>query len=261
MWGRQNSKPSTNAGWGTQNKTGTTQNKTGTTQGKTGTGAGSNWLTNTGTNLGITATQTQNKQSVPATTNGINFEPTTVQIFVQEAGSEQPFAVHHIINYDIFKQYTIEELRYYDYLSHGFCKPPQQTGFGTGFGTSNQGTQFSYGQQQTAQPYPVSPWKKQYPDKTSTVPTSSQAQPYGAFPATQLSVSKTDFDVPDEAEANEIPVRRSFLGESLLKDNLSSSSTSATPGIYKSLIARRFQTAEKSRYSLFAIRSIEAGNN
>ena len=203
MWGSQN-KAGTSSLWGSQNKTGTQQNSSSTTSGFSW-GSG-NKTTTTGFGIGTTSQTT--KKQVPATTAGISFEPSTIELFVKEKNDNEPFAVNHIINYEIFKQYTIEELRYYDYLSHDYCKPPTQTTGLSGF-QNKSSTSFS-STQTNKQSYPVSPWKKEYPPSAGVVPKSNQAQPYGAFPTTQLSVTKMDYD-NDETEYDNFPERRSFL--------------------------------------------------
>ncbi|OHT07649.1 hypothetical protein TRFO_24150 [Tritrichomonas foetus] len=175
----------------------------------------------------------------PVSTIGITFEPIEVELPIKNPKPDWPlsaqFKVLHISQYEIFGKYTIDELRYYDYLRKGFIAKQQQltSNFTTGTGqTSTMNMNAAGGMQQaTQQNVPISPWRRK-PEKLNPPNSVKQAQPFGALPATTLTAPQAEGE-ESTSTAAEVPADEGFRKTMSLFDHIlkSEPSQSATPGI------------------------------
>ena len=198
------------------------------------------------------ATQQPQQPTVdtPISTIGVVFQPRKVNLPVkfpmEGKPSEMDFEVQHISQYDIFSKFTIEEMRYYDYLRNGSIVKSKTNSMFTNTSISsfnNQSTQNQAFAQNNNQNGLVSvsvpPWRKK-PDPIKP-PENNQTQPFGALPATTLSAPQVDADDDDDIQAPpEIPIDVGFRDTLSIYDSIlqANPSYSATPGIWQ-LNARR----------------------
>lgn len=65
------------------------------------------------------------RPAVPVTTCGITLEQSAPRIYVYDeyTGREVRYKVNHLSAIEVFEEYTIDELRYYDYVKYEVCPP------------------------------------------------------------------------------------------------------------------------------------------
>lgn len=227
-WGKNNSTFGKNTNTGNTNQNQSNKNNASNKAG-TGTGTTTAWGSKTGTGTttgwGINKNQTattgsfkaQNREPVvtPVCTIDLPISPSTVNLALKITGENIParidFTVNHISQMEIFNKYTIDEIRYYDYLHGGFIdkiKPTQaKTGFSFGktgtYGTTGSTfgktqTTSAFGQansnQETILKY-VTPFRRK-PEELKPPPLATQKQPFGALPASTITFPQTEGDEP-----------------------------------------------------------------
>lgn len=136
----------------------------------------------------------EDKVTVPVSTIDISFDT--------DVESEDESKISHIHQIPFFQRFTIDEIRYYDYLKAGYIsvvKPEEPRFFHQNQFQFNQ-YHNSFNQNQFSEPNPVyhkvSPWSINYPS-ISEKPfcfQPNQDQPYGVLPDFQFEQD----NLPDE---------------------------------------------------------------
>ena len=251
-----NNKSSTGfGGFGTGTGTGFGGFGTGTGTGfggfKTGTGTGSGWNSGTtGTGWGGNSQPQQQgfnqmQPSAPVIPPGgctVGYilnegNAPKVELKVNTNDPNAPksaeFRVNHISQIPAYGLYTIDELRYYDYLYEEYItKVSTPTTQNNMFNNqNNQNKQFSFNNNgQAPKPVYVSCWKKK-PEEIKEPQEPLQKQPFGALPATTISVSQAEGEsLPKQEQIPEDPGFRNSMSlyQHILKTN---PEKSATPGL------------------------------
>lgn len=262
MWGKTNATTSTGRTTSTLGSGfGAGAAKPGMNTAGRSTGIGSGIGTGTGTGLGLGRstgfglTGAYGAAAIPDTpisTMGIIFDPFIIELQANSDGQNKPFKVMHIAFYEIFRPYSIEEMRYYDYLRHGDIKKTAQAGLsqlGVNMNSSGRtNTSLTGIGQKATIPYPVSPWQAPIV-QIMAKQAVTQTQPYGVLPPTQLTdVNNHDTEdksTNDTETVSKIPEPRGFGKKQSLLDTIQKRSLqhAQTPGMLQPLIARKIVSA------------------
>jgi hypothetical protein len=136
----------------------------------------------------------------------------------------------------VFEAFTVEELRYYDYLRSGYITAPPATA--TSFQTNTLATgQRSTSSLGTFETRDISPWERP-PDQIAEIPAQTQVTPYGALPASHIAPTgdaADDLGIANEEEGRGFPRLKSLT--STLNQPVAIGQ-SATPGIRHQFVAR-----------------------
>lgn len=186
-----------------------------------------------GLGVGRTAYGQPQVQPVPISTIGFPFSHAEIEDKTTN-NNKRVFKVYHISILDMFKQYTIEELRYWDYVKQGLIQPYAiptnltQTQQLTTF--QNQGTTSQLGQQQhqlkSVQWYEV-PLKEFA--QIQPPPKNPQPQPFGALKASQLGEISTEDSTTSFSTAVDSYELRGFSKRQTLVDKINQ------PGLYNEI--------------------------
>ena len=204
---QNNQKQGGNNNKNTTNQWGNTTNKNPAAAGTSTGWSGANKTNQKPADTGFQQQQNREPVVTPVCTIDLPISPSIVNLALVkhvDNVSHVDFAVHHISQMEIFNKYTLDEIRYYDYLHGGYIvkiKPEAaKTGFTYGkFGQkTGQTTTGGFGQSAANQKIiqkNISPWRRKPDDlkdpKTVVVPPE---QPFGALPATTINVSQAEGD-------------------------------------------------------------------